>query len=80
MGVLRNFSQFREATPDLTDSEPLPNDHPLWDLGNVLLTPHCVGDTPQYWDRLTDIVVENIERVESIGAYNRLRNQVLSRE
>ena len=58
----------------MTDSEPLPNDHPLWDLGNVLLTPHCAGDTSQYWDQLTNIVVENIERVESTGAYDGLRN------
>jgi len=79
-GALRNFSQFGEAALDVTDSEPLPNDHPLWDLGNVLLTPHCAGDTPQYWDRLTDIVVDNIERVESTGAYDGLRNQVLPRE
>ncbi|WP_276258863.1 D-2-hydroxyacid dehydrogenase [Haloglomus litoreum] len=80
LGALRNFSQLRGAALDVTDPEPLPNDHPLWDLGNVLLTPHCAGDTPQYWERLADIVVENVERVESTGTYDGLRNQVLPRE
>jgi phosphoglycerate dehydrogenase-like enzyme len=78
--ALRNFSQLRGAALDVTDPEPLPNDHPLWDLGNVLLTPHCAGDTPQYWERLTDIVVENVERIESTRTYDGLQNQVLPRE
>jgi phosphoglycerate dehydrogenase-like enzyme len=31
---------------DVTDPEPLPDDHPLWSLPNCLLTPH-VGNTPE---------------------------------
>lgn len=77
---LRNFSQLRGAALDVTDPEPLPNDHPLWDLQNVLLTPHAAGYTPQYWGRLADVVVENVERIESTGTYDGLRNQVLPRE
>lgn len=30
---------------DVTDPEPLPDEHPLWSLPNVLITPH-VGNTP----------------------------------
>ncbi|MEV0156425.1 2-hydroxyacid dehydrogenase [Micromonospora sp. NPDC050686] len=31
------------AALDVTDPEPLPADHPLWELPNVLLTPHVAG-------------------------------------
>ncbi len=35
---------------DVTDPEPLPADHPLWDAPNLLLTPHVGGGTAG-WDR-----------------------------
>src|SRR5262249_4557960 len=28
---------------DVTDPEPLPPDHPLWDAPNIIITPHCSG-------------------------------------
>ena len=31
------------AAVDVTEPEPLPADHPLWDLPNVLITPHVAG-------------------------------------
>src|SRR4051812_22443477 len=34
------------AALDVTDPEPLPPDHPLWGLPNVLITPHMAGDSP----------------------------------
>jgi D-3-phosphoglycerate dehydrogenase len=34
------------AALDVTDPEPLPDGHPLWELGNVLITPH-VGTPPE---------------------------------
>ena len=34
------------AALDVTDPEPLPPDHPLWDLPNVLISPHMAGDSP----------------------------------
>jgi phosphoglycerate dehydrogenase-like enzyme len=40
-------------------------DHPLWDLGNVLITPHNAGHTPQYYERLADIVAENVRRLDA---------------
>jgi phosphoglycerate dehydrogenase-like enzyme len=35
------------AALDVTEPEPLPDDHPLWTLDGVLLTPHIAGDTPE---------------------------------
>jgi phosphoglycerate dehydrogenase-like enzyme len=34
------------AALDVTDPEPLPDDHPLWSLDNCIITPH-VGNTPE---------------------------------
>ena len=58
-------NKIRGAALDVTDPEPLPNDHELWDLENCLLTPHTGGHTPKHWDRLADIVAENLDRLDS---------------
>jgi phosphoglycerate dehydrogenase-like enzyme len=55
----------RGAVLDVTDPEPLPADHPLWTLSNVVITPHNAGDTPQYYERVADILAENVERLDS---------------
>ncbi|WP_231188148.1 D-2-hydroxyacid dehydrogenase [Haladaptatus sp. DYF46] len=70
-------NKIRGAALDVTDPEPLPADHPLWDLENCLITPHTGGHTPLHWDRLADIVAENLERLESGET---LDNQVLAPE
>jgi phosphoglycerate dehydrogenase-like enzyme len=61
---------------DVTDPEPLPADHPLWTFENVTVTPHNAGHTPAYYERLADIVAENVRRVRESGRYENLRNQV----
>ncbi|QZA87925.1 D-2-hydroxyacid dehydrogenase [Salinarchaeum sp. IM2453] len=53
------------AILDVTDPEPLPEDHPLWTFDNVRITPHNSGYTPQYYDRLADIVATNLRRYEN---------------
>jgi len=62
---------------DVTDPEPLPEDHPLWTFENVLLTPHNAGYTPKYYERLADIVAENVERAVESGEWDDLRNQIV---
>ncbi|WP_247002253.1 NAD(P)-dependent oxidoreductase [Halosolutus gelatinilyticus] len=64
----------RGAALDVTDPEPLPNDHPLWDLENCLITPHTGGHTPKHWDRLADIVAHNVAALDEGGE---LENAVL---
>ncbi|GGL52836.1 D-2-hydroxyacid dehydrogenase [Halocalculus aciditolerans] len=55
----------RGAAIDVADPEPLPSDHALWDMGNVLITPHNAGHTPRHWERLADIVAENVETLRA---------------
>jgi phosphoglycerate dehydrogenase-like enzyme len=53
------------ASLDAFHEEPLPSDDPLWDLPNVLITPHLAGDTPAFLDRVAGIVAENLRRYVS---------------
>jgi phosphoglycerate dehydrogenase-like enzyme len=47
---------------DVFETEPLPADSPLWDMENVILTPHVSGFTSQYDERATDLFAENLRR------------------
>lgn len=47
---------------DVIDPEPLPPDHPLWDVPNVIITAHTAGITPNYWQRAFAILADNIDR------------------
>ena len=62
---------------DVTDPEPLPEGHPLWGFENVFITPHAAGHTPRCWERLADIVAENVETAKATGEYDGLRNQIV---
>lgn len=55
--------QIKGAGLDVFEEEPLPPDHPLLQLDNVILTPHSSGFTPQLPRRRMEAVVENIERI-----------------
>ncbi len=47
---------------DVYAREPLPADSPLWDLPNVIMTPHVAGDSPRYLDRAAPLLAENVRR------------------
>lgn len=64
------------AALDVTDPEPLPRDHPLWDFENVLVTPHNSGHSPKHWDRMADIVAENVTTLSETGRTDSLENLV----
>lgn len=61
---------------DVTDPEPLPNDHPLWGLDNAIITPHMGGHTPDHWPRLADILAENAQLLDDEMPEEWLRNIV----
>ena len=46
---------------DTFEVEPLPADSPLWDLDNVLLTPHCSGGRPDYSTAVMDRLLGNLD-------------------
>lgn len=47
---------------DVFETEPLPADSPLWNLENVIVSPHVSGFTPRYDVRATDLFAENLRR------------------
>jgi len=47
---------------DVFHNEPLPSDHPFWDMPNVIVLPHTAGRYVQEFDRLCDLFTENLER------------------
>ncbi len=53
------------AALDVYEIEPLPADHPLWEMPNVLLTPHVGGEGPYLDDRRFGVLLENCRRFGS---------------
>lgn len=47
---------------DVFEEEPLPEDHPLWDMENVIMTAHMAGDFIGWRRALTDQFLENFDR------------------
>ncbi len=51
------------AALDVTDPEPLPPEHPLWDAPGVVLTPHVGGASDAMWPRSYRLVAEQLRRL-----------------
>jgi phosphoglycerate dehydrogenase-like enzyme len=47
---------------DVTETEPLPPDSPLWDLSNVIITPHMAGASSPKERRVVEILKDNLRR------------------
>ncbi len=54
--------QIGAAGIDVTEPEPLPSDHPLWQLPNIMITPHISGQyhLPETFERIVDIAASNL--------------------
>ncbi|MFC6719442.1 D-2-hydroxyacid dehydrogenase [Natrialbaceae archaeon GCM10025810] len=62
------------AALDVFETEPLPEDSPLWGMDEVIVSPHCAAFTVDYFRDVGDIVRENVDRLERGDA---LRNRVV---
>ncbi len=47
---------------DVFEIEPLPSDHPLWRMDNVIITPHIAGASPRIAERHLATLLENVRR------------------
>ncbi|ANE48163.1 2-hydroxyacid dehydrogenase [Paenibacillus swuensis] len=45
---------------DVFEQEPLPADHPLWSMPNVIMTPHIAGNSDQLKERVTELFTANL--------------------
>lgn len=59
-----NAGKIRAAL-DVTDPEPLPTGHPLWQCPNLLITPHVAASSPQFGPRAMRIAGEELRRYVS---------------
>lgn len=50
------------AALDVFEQEPLPDDSPLWDMPNVVVSPHMSADFVGWLDVLAEVFVENFRR------------------
>ncbi len=50
------------AALDVTDPEPLPPEHPLWTLDNVIITPHLSAVSERLWHRQAALLLDNLDR------------------
>jgi len=61
------------AALDVTDPEPLPDDHPLWDIDTCMITPHTANTYTIIQQRTGRLVVDNAAAFE---AGERMPNEV----
>lgn len=54
---------------DVFEMEPLPSDHPLWKMNNVIITPHISGGSfnhlDETYDQIIEICMDNLRRYEA---------------
>ena len=70
-----NSGHLSGAVLDVTDPEPLPSDHPLWQHPGVIITPHIASVTQP--ETAAMAVIDNIRRhtngLDPIGLIDRSR-------
>ena len=62
------------AALDCFEAEPLPADSPLWDMSQVIVTPHSAWSSPLYEKRIAEVLLDNLGR---LARGERLRNEIV---
>jgi phosphoglycerate dehydrogenase-like enzyme len=57
-----NSGNLSGAALDVYPIEPLPESSPLWEMDNVILSPHLAGASPHYMSRAIDLFAVNLQR------------------
>jgi phosphoglycerate dehydrogenase-like enzyme len=60
-----NERQIRGAALDVFPVEPLPESSPLWELPNVIISPHIAGFSKTYYEHASALLAENLKRYVS---------------
>lgn len=68
--------RIRGAGLDVFSEEPLPPEHPLWRLPNVVMTPHVSAVTRGFWRREVDLILGNLDRYLAGAPVQEWRNVV----
>ncbi|MFI5287197.1 MAG: D-2-hydroxyacid dehydrogenase [Candidatus Dormibacteria bacterium] len=64
LAALRN-GEIAGAALDVFWKEPLPKDHPLWDMPNVIVSPHIAGDVATTPEQFVELFLNNLSRWQS---------------
>lgn len=56
--------KLRGAGLDVFATEPLPDNHPFWQMDKVILSPHVAGISPLYLDRAIKLFADNLSRYQ----------------
>jgi len=62
---------------DVFETEPLPADHPLWKMKNVILTPHVAGYSPRIAERHLALLLDNVSRFARSQPLRNIVNKAL---
>jgi phosphoglycerate dehydrogenase-like enzyme len=57
-----NSGKIAGAALDVFCQEPLPKDHPFWEMKNVIVTPHVGGASEIYVEQVLSVFEENLRR------------------
>jgi phosphoglycerate dehydrogenase-like enzyme len=76
VGALK-ANEIAGAALDVYETEPLPAEHPLWRMENVILTPHVAGYSPRIAERHLEVLLENIRRFRAGAPLRNVVNKAM---